>query len=215
MKNSDLIGRIVGFNIQPDGALTPFFLQCIMFSLLVVTSPFALSFTPYPRIFTDGVWNAPFQSDPIFPIRAGFIIGGMLAAILSAYLLVWEIAKGKENASVRVLQASMALCSLQIGWVAFPYWVNGIFQAYAGNRRVADFDPKGLMPGIWMGEFWRLSASLIYLETFAAVIALFVFNIDTTLSKRKWKQGVATIICLAMTFAIFYLTPNYLEWLAD
>lgn len=173
-----------------------------------------MSFAPYHRIYTDGVWNSVLQSDPTFRTRAVFILGGMLAAIVSMCLLVWEIAKGSENGSIRILQASMALCSIQIGWVAFPYWVNGVFQATTSGPH-ADLDPKALMPAIWVGEIWRLTASLAYMIALAFIIALFVFNIQNLLSKRTWKQGLATVLCLVLTFSIFYLTPSYMEWLAD
>lgn len=72
---------------------TPFTLQCGFLSLLAISSPFAMSFSPYYRIYTDGVWNAVPESDPTFRTRAIFILGGMLSAILSVCLLVWEIAK--------------------------------------------------------------------------------------------------------------------------
>lgn len=189
-------------------------LQCSLLTLLVISLPFALSFAPYSRIYTDGVWNCVLESDPTFRTRALFILGGMLAAILSVCLLAWEIAKGSENGSVRTLQASMALCSIQIGWVAFPYWVNGVFQATT-NGPQADLDPKALMPGIWIGEIWLLTASLAYMIALAFIIALFVFNIENLLSRRTWRQGLATVLCLVLTFAIFYLIPNYMEWLAD
>lgn len=193
---------------------TPFTLQCTLLSLLIVSSPFAMSFSPYYRIYTDGVWNAVLESDPTFRTRAIFILGGMLSAILSMCLLVWEIAKGSESAGIRILQASMALCSMQIGWVAFPYWVNGVFRV-AAHAPLADLDPKALLPTIWVGEIWLLSAPLAYMLALALIIGLFVFNIENLLSKRTWKQGLATVLCLVLTFAIFYLIPNYMDWLAD
>jgi hypothetical protein len=203
------------FNVLLNGVRTPFPLQCVLLSLLVIGSPFAMSFTPYYRIYTDGVWNAVLQSDPTFYTRAIFILGGMLGAILSMLLLVWQIAKGSESGSILTLQASMALCSVQIGWVAFPYWVNGVFRAATDRAPGGDLDPSALMPGIWIGGIWVLTASLAYMLALALIIGLFVFNINSVLSKRTWRVGLVTILCLVLTFTIFYLTPNYMEWLAD
>lgn len=215
MKKLYVDGKILGFKARPRKVFCPFFLQCVVFSLLVLSLPFAMSFTPYERIYTDGVWNAQIQLDPLYAVRAGFIIGGILGAISSVYLLIREIAKGNESASRRILQASMALCSLQIGWVAFPYWVNGLFQVYSGKVLLADFDPYALIPMIWIGAVWLFIAGLIYIGTLAGIITLFIFNINITIHSRRWKYGIGTIVCLVMTFAIYYVTPNYMQWLAD
>jgi hypothetical protein len=193
-------------------------LQAIILILLLIAAPYAMSLTPYERIYTDGVWKAPLHSDPLYPVRTILILGGLVAAVFSVSLLVWELAKGRATASCRILQASMALFSLQIGWLAFPFWVNGVFQAYSGNapsNAVLDFDPAALMPMIWVGEIWRLGASLLYVGSLAGVIALFIFNCDITIVRRTWKQGLVTLILLVMTFSVFYVTPNYVQWLAD
>lgn len=194
--------------------LTPFLLQRIILFLVLLASPYAMTFTPYERIYTEGVWNTPFDSDPLYLLRAGLITAGWLAGFLSFVSLVWGLSQRNWKGRDLVLEASITLCSLSIGWAAFPYWINGLFQAYSGNAQVVDFDPKALIPTVWMGGIWYLGVLAIYLCVCIVSPILLLINF-VLFEKRFWKQCVATSICLTISAAIFFLSPNYLRWLAD
>src|SRR5262245_26932563 len=144
--------------IRLTKVLNPALIQRILLCLLLIAAPFAMSFTPYGNICTD----LPIQGDPLYRIRASLIFGGLFSSVLSIILLLWQLMK-KSNQILEttvvsnvVLQMSITICSLAVGWVAFPYWVNGVFQGYRGNRPadcyLSFFDPKNLMPMIWIGE---------------------------------------------------------------
>jgi hypothetical protein len=76
-------------------------------------------------------------------------------------------------------------------------------------------DPKALMPETWIGDFWRLGVLLIFLAVLCLGPILFVLNATFCITIRRWKQGLATSACLALTAAIFFLSPNYWGWFAD
>lgn len=201
--------------------ITPVLLQSVILALMLILTPYAMTFTPYEGIYSEGVWNTPFHLDPLYTLRASLIATGLLAGFLSFVLLVWEIIRNNWRGSDFILQISMTLCSLSIGWAAFPYWVNGMFQAFSGNPHVLEkapvlnFDPKALMPAIWIDGVWYLGVLLIFVVAIIAIPILLLFNFTFSIKHRTWKQGIATAICLAIPIAIFFLSPNYLRWLGD
>lgn len=202
---------------------TPVFLQSMVLVVMLLLTPYAMTFSPYEGIYTDKAWPATLHLDPLYPVRAGLIVGGLIGAVLSVALLIWELIRKSTQVlemsmgSDLILQMSITICSLSIGWAAFPYWVNGVFQAYIGNAPLSSlslFDPQYLMPTIWIGEIWSLGVLLIFVTALCAFPILFLFNLGFSIRNKTWKQGIATIACLAITAAIF-LSPGYFRWFAD
>jgi hypothetical protein len=201
--------------------VTPTLLQTIILSLFLLTAPFAMTFTVPIGICT----GLPIQADPLYAIRASFITGGLIASALSVLILLWDLrTRINELLELKIvsnviLRMSMTICSLSIGWVAFPYWINGVFQAYRGNRPpdcyLNAFDPKALLPMIWIGDIWRLGVIFIFLVAFFIGSALLLISPVIFIKGRNWREGVATVACLAITAAIFFLSPGYGTWLAD
>lgn len=190
----------------------PIRIQPLLLAALLVAAPFAISFKAYEKICS----NLPIQADPLYLLRAVFIIGGLTIAILSVAMLVWVISK--QRFEYLVSQLSMTLCSFTIGWVYFPFWVNGVFQAYRGNGPDCPlniYDPKYLPPAIWLGGIWQLGAILNYILVMAGGLALFALAIFLLLVNRDWKQGGLTLICLALTLAIIILFPGCATWVLD
>ena len=211
--------------------VTPENLHIGILILLVIIAPLAMTFTPYEGILEDGVWSAQFQLDPLNRLRIILISLGLVSACVSVALLFRELVKAANEvlqvslAQNLVTKTSFTLCSLTIGWAAFPYWINGVFQAFSGNPHVLeqarlldtilDFDPKALMPETWIGDFWRLGVLLIFMAVLCLAPILFVLNVVFCMKIKVWKQGLATSACLALSAAIFFLSPNYLGWLCD
>lgn len=190
---------------------------------MILLAPLATLFTPYEGIF-EGNWRGSLHMDSLYHLRAGLIIAGMVAAVVSVGLVVVELVKRFNvvlepiDGTNLVLQMSMAICSLSLGWAAFPYWINGVFQAYSGNAPVPYtylYDPKDLIPMIWIGEVWRLGAiGTMFSVVFAGPI-LFLANLGLSFVTKSWKKGVATAICLTISAAVFFSSPDYLNWLGD
>jgi hypothetical protein len=192
--------------------------QAIVLILLLFVTPYAMTFTPYEKIFDEGVWQVSLRSDPIFYLRAILIVFGLLGGALSALIAIEGLNRQNFGANNQILLISMGLCSLTIGWVAFPYWINGMFQTYSGfytHEGLHDFDPKALMPMIWIGEIWRLGVIVIFLSVLFGGPLIFLANIILTLRKRSWMKGLATIIFLVLTSLIYFLSPKYGYWIGD
>jgi len=56
---------------------------------------------------------------------------------------------------------------------------------------------------------------LIFLTSFFMGAALLLASLALTIKGKNWKEGIATVVCLAITAAIFVLSPGYGTWLAD
>jgi hypothetical protein len=192
--------------------------QTILLIFLLLITPYALTFTPYEQIFASGVWNVSLQSDPIFYQRAILIILGLLAGVVSAIFAVAGLNKQNLGAGNQILLVSMGLCSLTIGWMGFPYWINGLFQSYAGfyvHEGLHDFDPEALMPMIWIGAIWPLGVFAVFLSFLGGGPLLFIANAIFTIRNRSWVKGAITMVCLVTTLLLFFLLPRYGEWIFD
>jgi hypothetical protein len=201
--------------------LTPILIQSALLFSLLVASPFAMSFTAYQGICN----NMPLQADPLYTLRATLIIAALIVALLSLTLLIWYLVKTRHQilhtdmADGVALQMSMTICSLTIGWVAFPYWVNGVYQAYRGigtdECTLQAYDPKFLMPTIWIGGIWALGVLFTFGSTlFMGTIIMFE-TMEVWSKKRDWIHCLPTIICLAITVGVYLICPDYWIWLID
>jgi hypothetical protein len=178
-------------------------------------TPYAMTFKPYGQIYQDGIWGTTFELDPLYWVRAGLIITGMVGATLSVILLIWVLNRTDLEGPDLFSQISGTLCSLSIGWVLFPYLVNGMFQAYIGNADVADFDPGALMPMIWIGDIWRIGVIFVYVLGACVAVPLIFGSIILIIRGKTWRQGTETLFYLAITATVIFCFPRYLEWLAD
>lgn len=199
--------------------VTPLSLQKIVLSFLVITAPFAMTFTPYEGSYTSEMSSAEFQLDSLYYVRAGLIIAGMIAAVTSLFALLWGVVKGVTHGPWKeddiLLQISMTICSFSVGWAAFPYWINGVFQAYIGNATMSDFDPSTLMPMIWIGWIWYIVVLLIVLAIVSMGPILLLVSIALSIKEKTWLRGLAHIFSLSVSAAIFFSSHNYFNWFAD
>jgi len=195
-------------------AITPTSLQAIISLLLLFLIPYAMSFTPYEGIYQNGgPWEAPLNLDPLYTTRAILIAVGLLGSAISSVLLIWKlkIFNGKTPLAPHF---SMTLFSLATGWIFLPYWVNGMYQAYSGNTLVVDFDPKALMPYIWIGDIWTFGVVGIIL-IIILMLALVLSEIIHDFRIIKRKDLIITIFFLAITLTLYLLSPNYGGWFID
>lgn len=198
--------------------------QGAVLCIILLLSPVAMSFSPYEGIYTQENWRDALRLDPLYVVRAALICGAMIGGVVSAALLVLDLVRNinvvlhPDLGARLILQGSMAICSLSLGWAAYPYWVNGVLRAYSGTAPVSYtflYDPKNLMPMTWIGEAWRLGVLLIMIAVVCAGPVLFLFNVALSFITKNWKKTVATAGCLLISVAVFFSSPNYLRWLAD
>lgn len=185
-------------------------LQSFLLLALLLATPFAMKFTAFDRIFLDGAWGAPQSEDPLHSMRVVLVLGGLAASVTSFQSLLGCFLADPANSKPIILSASLALSTLSVGWKNFPYWVNGVYQAYIHNQG-GDFDPKALMPMTWIGEFWRFGVILLYMAVLLVLPILIFFAIKIG---NRWLR-LSVVGLSFLTILCFYYAPNYLSWLMD
>lgn len=191
-------------NLQflPDPAKwKPVDVQIFIWAILLIGGLCTFGFSPY-EIHMDGMAVKELQSDPVYPLKAVFTLIGLAGAILSIPVTIWEIIVRDRKGSNSVLQVSTAISTIIIGWIIYPFWVYGAFQAYFNNEQTGD--PTTVIPELWLGDVWILGAIVIMLFAFLAIPVLFLFNFIITIKNRSWRQGIYSVITMLITAAVFY-----------
>lgn len=183
--------------------------------VLVVLSPYAMSFRPYEKIYELGVNQATHVNDIAFTARLSLIVVGFALSASSALeLAMYMFRRQKSRSQLAVLLASFAACCV-IGFRSFPYWVTGVYATLNGTSPLVDMDPKWLLPfGIWL-DVWRMSVLALY------VLAVSTLIFCTREALSLWRHGeradAATIfipVCVIVFFLIGF-SPGYVNWLMD
>lgn len=206
----------LGAHVSTIFGTRPMSAQAFILVVLIVLAPYAMAFSPYSRIYTDGVYHAPHSEDPLYVQRAGLIAFGLLGSLACLGCTVAGLAFKPRKRSRIILQCGMTLCALAIGWKSYPYWVNGVHRASYETVVTSGLDPKALIPMSWIGDFWRLGVLLFYP---VALVGTIVLLVATCRAVSKESPGVlwvgVTVVLLMITLITFVASPNYFTWLMD
>lgn len=194
--------------------LTPIRIQAILLLVLLSIAPFALSLTAYDKI---GL-GISLQADPKYWLRVILIFGGLTIAVISVILFFKEFIR--KNDHQLILHISITLCSFTIGWLYFPFWVNGVYQAYQGNGPDCTlnlYDPGALIPAIYpvLGFIWHLIAFFTLPVVILSIAGLLFFALEVWIVGKDWKQCVLSLLCLTITSGVCYWFSDCATWVVD
>ena len=198
----------------PAVAEALYWLQVALVVLLVALAPVALALTPYERIYTDGVYQAPHVADPLYLLRAELIALGLVAPVVGLGGTLAALAARRRDPARVALQASLTVFAGALGWRCYPYWANDVFSAYAGRVPVTDFDPKALIPATWIGNAWIIGVLLLYPLAWVGGAGLLAAACWAA-RRQGWRAALPTAAVVAATLTTFLVTPRYLWWLMD
>jgi hypothetical protein len=187
-----------------------------MLGLLLILSPSAMAFAPSAAIYRDGVWAKTYVHDDSYQLRETFIVFGLAAGALSLVAGLRSIRRDRSCSLIITTGSVLAAC-LTLGWCLYPYWINGVYQAYSGGAPLRDLDPKALPPMIWIGEVWRLSALIVWGVGTAAQFAALVSSVwisGSAWHRTRWFWVVGTTAFVHLV-CVFRFSPSYLKWLLD
>jgi hypothetical protein len=196
-----------------------FWIEAAVFLSLIALTPYAISFQPFESVYEMGSYDAPHHEDPLYSQRTFTVTFGLIASAVCALCAFVGLAFNFTNRLRLVLQFSMAVCALVIGWRTFPYWVNGIHVVYTSDVSMGmqyNFDPKGLMPCSWTwGGIWYTGTLFLYPLVFIAVPFLMI---STVRMLGRTGLNAATVISMAallISLLMFLVTPGYFNWFMD
>ena len=78
-----------------------------------------------------------------------------------------------------------------------------------------DLDPKNLIPMVWIGELWRLSALPVDLVCYATVPALGVAAAFGFVRRQIVSAVIATVCIGIILLVVLRFSPDYMAWLLD
>jgi len=193
--------------------------QVVLLLALIALTPYAMSFKPFERIYTDGSYDAPHSEDPLYHKRVFMIGFGLIASFICLACAVVGLILKPRVKPLSMLKFSIALCALTLGWRTYPYWINGIHRVYTQHTDVAIrscFDPKPLMPMVWLGGIYQLSNLVLFLVIFFGAVGL-ITGIVHSLTRKEEKGLALWIVPVMLGIIILTLifSPEYMTWFMD
>jgi hypothetical protein len=186
----------------------------LVIAVLLALTPYAMTFTPFQGIYSFGPYEAAYDTDPLQARRVGLVAFGLCGTVLASLELLWVLYRRSQVSSMLTCVAAWFACAV-VGWKSFPYWVTGVFAAYSGRAPLADFDPKGLIPMIWLGELWRFGVLLLYPMALLVAPAALVASI-LCFRRRAYVRSAIPLACASIGLVfLFCFSPDYLGWLMD
>ena len=187
--------------------------QGILLVLMFAFAPLAWHMVLFSDIYTHGVWRADHASDPLYTRRCVLVIFGLLASLATLLLAAISIMLSRKKRTI-ALAVAFALCAMVVGWRMYPYWATGVFNATGGTIKTGAFDPKALIPMVWIRDLWRIPILMLHLGTFIGIPVSLIFAL-LDLGNRRWATVIITLTCHAVTLASYLSAPNYSYWLID
>ena len=179
---------------------------------LIVGIPLANLCRPFrPFAF----WEENISEEPFFIFRFIVSFVGILLTLYSFVLLCKSLSRPSTNTiKMRAFEILLFILVFEIGWKHYPYWANGLSYIGCGG---GTYDPKGLVPMAYIGEFWRIPIMLFYPIELILIPTTFVILIVTSIKSKKIDLiTLLGIVIIATTIALnYFINTDYWAWLMD
>ena len=199
--------------MNPPLKSKPTILLTVVILFLLIGIPFVNRYIPYTDTFNDqkDVWEVNLKDDIEYSSRLRAILIGFLLTLFGFVILIISIVRNRSNALLNLL---LFLLIFSIGTKNYPYWINGLnnakFEADGGW-----YDPKALLPDTITFGTWSSMIAIFYFATFVMIIKSLIFLISNFKNKDRRTDLFVNCFVTALLIFSFFLTPNYLSWLAD
>ena len=188
--------------------------------VLIIGIPFANRYIPYTNTFSrfTDVWEIDPKMDPHYSYRYYCILFGFILTGVSLLITLASFFYLKQNADSILLNISLFLLIVAIGFKNYPYWANGLWHVYGTGSMSSAYDPKALLPETAFGNWWGEVVAWFYLACIIAVPSYFLRLLMKSFYPEKynfthhdkWIAGIQILLVCS-----FFTTPNFIGWLAD
>lgn len=199
--------------MNPSLKSKPTILLTVVTLFLLIGIPFVNRYIPYTDTFNDqkDVWEVNLKDDPEYSSRLKATLIGFFLTLFGLVTLIISIVRNRSNALLDIL---LFLLIFSIGAKNYPYWINGLnnakFDADGGW-----YDPKALLPDTITFGTWSSMIAIFYIVTFVMVIKSLIFLTSNLKNQDRRTEVYVNGFVTALLIISFFLTPNYLSWLAD
>ena len=174
-----------------------------------------MSFAPFYRIYTDGVYHAALSTDPLYVRRLALVLLGLITVVVGFAEFVGSLRRSRTDVVVLASFAAVFLACAVVGWRSYPYWATGVYQVGIGAFPPVDQDPKALMPMVWIGDFWRVPVLFLYLLSYVAVPMLAVIGLYGLWQRRITTAAITLAGTVVTVVFMVGFSPDYMAWLMD
>jgi len=164
---------------------------------------------------TANPWQVMPAAYPGYLLRFSIIFSGILLTLISMIVFITSLFFSKHTASDKLANLSMFVFVFVIGWMAIPYWTNGLYHVFCCGTSSA-FDPKSLLPMTIIGEVWRIPVLLLYpLLMGYLLFSLIRFIVVVARYRNPGLNNILILVFNLLIIATYFFTPHYFYWLLD
>ncbi len=160
-------------------------------------------------------WQVLPAEYPGYLPRFSVIFSGLALSLISLIIFITSLFFSKHAVSDKLANLSMFVFVFVIGWMAIPYWTNGLYHVFCCGTSSL-FDPKSLLPMTIVGEAWRIPILILYPLLMGYLLFSLIRFIVIVVRYRK--PGLNNMIILIFNLLIigaYFFTPHYFYWLLD
>lgn len=196
------------------GAGIPLVSLLLLLGLLALT-PYAMSFEPYAGIYEEGVAATDHTADTLWGRRVALVAFGLVATGVAEVEFLRVFRRRPRDLFAVVAAGAVLLAVAVLGWRSYPYWATGVYRVCERGEFTFEFDPKSLIPMVWVGELWRMPVVLLYpVVPFVALYGLIIAG--CALFRRRAAPALVILFAIGVA-ALFFVdfSPDYMTWLMD
>jgi hypothetical protein len=161
------------------------------------------------------IWQISASSYSNFLFRFSIIFFGLLLTLISLIISLISIFFHKHSAADKLANLSMFVFIFVVGWMALPYWTNGLYHVFCCGTSSA-YDPKSLLPMTLIGEVWRIPVLILYpVLLIYLLFSLIRFIVVVIKNKKPGINNILILIFNVLIIAANFFTPHYFYWLLD
>ena len=164
---------------------------------------------------TADPWQVFPAEYPGYLLRFSIIFSGLLLTLISLIIFITSLFFPKHTVSDKLANLSMFVFVFVIGWMAIPFWANGLYHVFCCGTSSL-FDPKSLLPMTIIGEVWRIPVLVLYpLLLIYLLFSLIRFIVVVVKNKNPGVNNLLILIFNLLIIVAYFFTPHYFYWLLD
>lgn len=164
---------------------------------------------------TANPWQVMPAAYPGYLLRFSIIFSGLLLSLISLIVFITSLFFSKHSASDKLANLSMFVFVFVVGWMAIPYWANGLYHVFCVGTSSL-FDPKSLLPMTIIGEAWRIPVLISYpLLLGYLLFSLIRFIVVVARYRNPGFNNILILVFNLLIIGTYFFTPHYFYWLLD
>jgi len=148
-----------------------------------------------------------------YMLRFSIIFTGLLITIIALIITIISLFFKQHKAADKLANLSMLVFIFVAGWIALPYWVNGLYVVFVHGTSSA-FEPQYLLPMSIIGEIWRIPVLVLYPLILIYLVFSFIrFVVMVIKYYRPKAKNLLILLFNILIIVAWFFVPHYFYWL--